>query len=581
MKTSCALLTILTVAVMGTPSAAQTTSESARVDQIAREAAQKFNEARLAGRTETNEQTRPTVPPAPPGARVELTLDNAVERALDRNLDLAVERLSPQTYDFSLAALDATFHPNLVSTFGLRSQTSFTRSQTAGGDILSTDTLTGNNGVQQNLKWGGGSYAVGFNNNRQEQSDLFATRNPVLNSSLTAAISQPLLRNFRTDAVRTQLKITKINQEMSETSLRATVVRTVANVRNAYWDLVFAIQAEEVAQNSLQHATKLVEDNRARVEVGTLAPLDVTQAEAEQATRRQAVAQARATHGTAELALKRLIVNGTEDPYWTANIEPVDRPTYTTETVDVAGAVRRALTSRTDLEQSKKQIQSNDVSIRSLSDAQLPALDLTASYGLAGIGGTQFVRPPGAALGAAPSQVIPSGFSDALSVLSNGRAPTWNFLVNFSYPLGTSPAEAATARARLQQRQTIAQARQLELQVATEVTNAALLVDANRERLQAATAAKELADLRLSAEQSRFEVGLSTNFFVVQAQRDLRDSQNAELRALLDYRRAQVEFERVQEIPSAGTVGITNIQPGSSTAPRANVGGNANFGVVN
>ncbi|HYJ93985.1 MAG TPA: TolC family protein, partial [Vicinamibacterales bacterium] len=438
-----------------------------------------------------------------------------------------------------------------------------------------------NNGVQQNLKWGGGSYAVGFNNNRQEQSDLFATRNPVLNSSLTAAISQPLLRNFRTDAVRTQLKITKINQEMSETSLRATVVRTVANVRNAYWDLVFAIQAEEVAQNSLQLATKLVEDNRARVEVGTLAPLDVTQAEAEQATRRQAVAQARATHGTAELALKRLIVNGTEDPYWTANIEPVDRPTYTTETVDVAGAVRRALTSRTDLEQSKKQIQSNDVSIRSLSDAQLPALDLTASYGLAGIGGTQFVRPPGAALGAAPSQIIPSGFSDALSVLSNGRAPTWNFLVNFSYPLGQSPAEAATARARLQQRQTIAQARQLELQVATEVTNAALLVDANRERLQAATVAKELADLRLSAEQSRFEVGLSTNFFVVQAQRDLRDSQNAELRALLDYRRAQVEFERVQEIPSAGTVGITNIQPGSSTAPRANVGGGGNFGVIN
>ena len=581
MKTSCALLTILTVAVMGTPSAAQTTSESARVDQIAREAAQKFNEARLAGRTETNEQTRPTVPPPPPGVRVELTLDNAVERALDRNLDLAVERLTPQTYDFSLAALDATFHPNLVSTFGLRSQTSFTRSQTAGGDILSTDTLTGNNGVQQNLKWGGGSYAIGFNNNRQEQSDLFATRNPVLNSSLTAAFSQPLLRNFRTDAVRTQLKITKINQEMSETSLRATVVRTVANVRNAYWDLVFAIQAEEVAQNSLQLASKLVEDNRARVEVGTLAPLDVTQAEAEQATRRQAVAQARATHGTAELALKRLIVNGTEDPYWTANIEPVDRPTYTTETVDVASAVRRALTSRTDLEQSKKQIQSNDVSIRSLSDAQLPALDLTASYGLAGIGGTQFVRPPGAALGAAPTQVIPSGFSDALSVLSNGRAPTWNFLVNFSYPLGTSPADAATARARLQQRQTIAQARQLELQVATEVTNAALLVDANRERLQASTSAKELADLRLSAEQSRFEVGLSTNFFVVQAQRDLRDAQNSELRALLDYRRAQVEFERVQEIPSAGTVGITNIQPGNSTAPRANVGGGGNFGVIN
>ena len=373
MKTSCARLTLLALALMGAPAVAQTTPEAARVEQIAREAAQKFAEARSAGRTEAEAQTRPTVPPPPPGVRVELTLDGAVERALDRNLDLAVERLTPQTYDFSLAALDATFHPNFVSNFGLRSQTSFTRSQTAGGDILSTDTLTGNNGITQNLKWGGGSYAVGFNNNRQEQSDLFATRNPVLNTSLTAAFTQPLLRSFRTDATRTQLKITKINQEMSETSLRATIVRTVANVRNAYWDLVFAIQAEEVAQNSLALATKLVEDNRARVEVGTLAPLDVTQAEAEQATRRQAVAQARATHGTAELALKRLIVNGTEDPYWTANIEPVDRPTYSAEVIDVEGAVRRALLSRTDLEQSKKQVQANDVSIRSLSDAQLPA----------------------------------------------------------------------------------------------------------------------------------------------------------------------------------------------------------------
>jgi outer membrane protein TolC len=578
MQNSCVFLTILTTALLAAPAAAQST-DSARIDDIARQAAQKFAEARLAG-NEAEPQTRPTNPPPPPGTRVELTLDAAVERALDRNLDLAVERLNPQTFDFSLAALDATYRPNFVSNFGLRSQTAFTRSQTAGGDILTTDTLTGNNGVTQNVRWGGGSYAVAFNNNRQEQSDLFATRNPVLNTSLTAAFSQPLLRNFRTDATRTQLQITKLNQEMSETELRATVVRTVANVRNAYWDLVFAIQAEEVAQNSLALATSLVEDNRARVEVGTLAPLDVTQAEAEQATRRQAVAQARATRGTAELSLKRLIVNGTEDPYWTATIEPVDRPTYSTEVLDVQGAVRRALTSRTDLEQSRKQLQSNDVSIRSLSDAQLPSLDLTASYGVAGIGGTQFVRPPGSALGAAPTQIIPSGFNDALSLLGQGRAPTWNFFLNFSYPLGTSPAEAATARARVQRQQTLAQSRQLELQIATEVTNAALLVDTNRERLQASTAAKELAQLRLEAEQSRFDVGLSTNFFVVQAQRDLRDAQNAELRALLDYRRAQVDFERVQEIPSANGVSITNILPGGGTAPRANAGGGGggNFG---
>ena len=89
-------------------------------------------------------------------------------------------------------------------------------------------------------------------------------------------------------------------------------------------------------------------------------------------------------------------------------------------------------------------------------------------------------------------------------------------------------------------------------------------------------AALALAERRLEAEQSRFEVGLSTNFFVVQAQRDLRDSQNAQLRALLDYRQSQVAFERVQEIPTAGGPGLTSIQPTSTQAPRASIGGFGN-----
>ncbi len=140
------------------------------------------------------------------------------------------------------------------------------------------------------MKFGGGSYAVAFNNNRQAQSDAFALRNPTLNTTLTASYVQPLLRNFRIDGNRAQLRITQLNREMSETTLRATIVRTLANVRNAYWDLVYAIQAAEVAERSLALASKLVEDNQARVEVGTLAPLDVVQAQAEEANRRQAVA---------------------------------------------------------------------------------------------------------------------------------------------------------------------------------------------------------------------------------------------------------------------------------------------------
>jgi len=555
------------------PAAAQTPrADAVRLDDLAREAARTFATARA-----DMDQTRPTTAPPPPGANVDLTLDEATTRALERNLDIAVERLNPQTFDFSIAALDASYLPTFTSNVGLRSQSQFPRSQTAGADMLVTETFTGNSGIAQNVKWGGGSFAVTFNNNRQKQTDLFATRNPVLNANVNAIYIQPLLRGFRIDGTRAQLQVTRLTQEMSEIGLRGTIVRTLANVRNAYWDLVYAIEAADVAGRSLSLATKLVEDNRSRVEVGAMAPLDVVQAQAEEATRRQVLTTADAARRTAELALKRLIVNGTDDPFWTAAINPVDRPTYTTEALDVAGAVKRALGNRTDLQQSQKQLAANDITLRSLADQRLPALDLTSSYGLAGVGGPQFIRQ---GLGGVIAQTIPSGYSDALRIISDRIAPTWNFALNLSYPIGSSPAEANLERARIQQRQTIAQSRQMELEIATEVTNAALQVESNRERLQAAAAARDLAQRRLDAEQSRFDVGLSTNFFVVQAQRDLRDAQNAELRALLDYRRAQVEFARVQEVPAAGGPGVNTINGGAggTTTPRAATGGGFGFG---
>ena len=555
------------------PAFAQEGGDAARLDAIAREAARQFTEARLAG----SDQTRPTVPAPAPGVETQLTLDEAVARSLERNLDIAVERLNPRTFDFSIAALNATYRPTFNSTVGSRSATSFTTSQTAGGDILVTDTFTGNTGLSQNVPWGGGSVAVNFNNNRIENSNLFATRNPTLNSNLNALYVQPLLRGFRTDSTRSQLVVTRLNQQISEITLRGTIVSTLASVRNAYWDLVYAIQAVEVAQRSLDLATKLVEDNRSRVEVGTMAPIDVVQAQAEEATRRQTLVQARANHRTAELVLKRLIVNGTEDPLWTASLNPVDRPSFTPAALDVETAVRRALGGRTDLEQSRRTLQANDATLKNLVDLTLPALDLTASYGLAGIGGIQFLRSGG--LGGPIIGQTNTSYRGTLDTLLDRSAPTWNVALAFSYPIGTSAASANAARARLQQQQTIAQTKQLELQIATEVTNAALQVQATQERYQAATVARELAEKRLEAEQSKFEVGMSTNFFVVQAQRDLADAQNGELRALLDFRKAQVDFERVQDAPAARSTGITAITGGAAGGTRTGAtGGTGTFG---
>jgi len=533
-------------------------SDDARLAELARDAARQFEAARAEG-----PQTRPTVPITAPGPNIELTLDEATARALERNLDLAVERLNPMIQDTNLERIHAVYRPTVTSQVGHLARVQPPTSQLNGGTIVQNDTSTYNAGINQALKWGGGDFAFTFNNNKQVTSNVFANFNPTFNNSFSATLSQPLLRDFRIDGTRQQLKVTLINREISDVQLRGTLATTVANVRNAYWELVFSMQAVDVAKGSLDLAEKLVQDNKARVEVGTMAPLDVVQSDAEAATRRQAVAQAEAARGTAEIALKRLIVNGTDDPVWRATITPVDRPEFRSEPLDVETAVRKALVSRTDLEQARKTLDSNDITMKFLKNQTMPALDAVANYGASGLGGTQFVRN-GTGLGSQIISTIPGGYGDAWRTLTGRDYPTWNFALNFSYPLGGSQADAVYARSRIQRNQTAAQLKALELQVATDVTNAALIVESSLKSYEAATVARSLAETRLSAEQSRFEVGLSTNFFVVQAQRDLATAQNSELRALLNYRKAVVDYGRVQEAPATRGPGITAVTAGAT-----------------
>ena len=187
---------------------------------------------------------------------------------------------------------------------------------------------------------------------------------------------------------------------------------------------------------------------------------------------------------------------------------------------------------------------------------RLPSLDLTASYQLQGQGGTRFVR---SGLGGAVLTEVPGGINDAFDQLVDANYPVWTVQLNVSYPIGPSAADAAYARAQLQTQQVQAQLRQLELQVATEVTNAVIQIRAISRRIEAATAARELAEEQLAAEQSRFEAGLSTNFFVVQAQRDLSAAQDTELRAILDQQKALIELDRVQRT-SLSQAGIQIVQ---------------------
>lgn len=299
-----------------------------------------------------------------------------------------------------------------------------------------------------------------------------------------------------------------------------------------------------------------------------MAPIDVVQAQSQAATARQNLATAQQTKQTTELVLKRLIVNGTEDPNWNAQLNPTDRPDFRPEAIDVAAAVRRALSERTDYDIARKNLQSNDVTLKFLQEQLKPQADFLGTYGVVGVGGTQFITTGGNGVNRVVTGTVPGGYSDALSSLLNARYPRWTAQVNFSYPLGVSAQEANVARARVQVNQVNAQLKQIELQIATDVTNAAVTAQTSAERVQAAQAARELAQKQLEAEQSKFEVGMSTNYNVIQSQRDLVTAQNNELQAVLNYRKALVELERLQQT-TLQSLSITLVNAGGGAGATA------------
>lgn len=490
------------------------------------------------------------------GPQIELTLEEAIARSLERNLDLAVERLNPQVFDLNLAQQLSAYRPSVNSSLSNSSRTNPSSTQLDGGNSVISDTATFNSGWTQAVPWGGGNYQVNLNNNRSSSTNFFASFNPSYRSSFQASYTQPLLRGFKIDTTRQEIRVTRINRDIADIDLSQTVTNTVSSVRNAYWELVYASQTVAVQQQALELAEALIRDNEARVEIGTLAPIDVVQARSEAAARRQTLAQAEQTLATAELTLKQLIVGGTDDEYWGATLIPVDRPDLDIEPINLEEALRRALNERTDLARSRRQLDINNVNLSAMRNNTLPAVDLVGTYQLQGQGGTRYLR---SGLGGTVTRQIPGGIGDAFDQLFDVDFPVWTVQVNVSYPLGQSAADAAYARAQLQTQQVQAQLRQLELQVATEVTNAVVQIDAIDRRIEAATAARELAEEQQAAEQSRFEAGLSTNYFVVQAQRDLATAQDTELRAILDQQKALIELDRVQRT-SLSQAGISIVQ---------------------
>lgn len=492
----------------------------------------------------------PAVQPAAVGPSLAVTADEAVRMALQNNLGLEAERLGPQISAFGVAQARAAYAPNLFSTMTRSSSAAPPSNFLIGTGSVITDTaIRSNSGVRQFVPWGGGAYSVSFNASRSTTTG-FSSFNPSLRSNLDATYTQPLLRNFKIDGFRQQLALSRNDAQIADIDLRQRVAQISRSVRSAYYDLVGAISGLQVAQQSLDLARESLKNNQRRVEVGTMAPIDITEAEAEVASNEEAVILAEAQIRRAEDALRTLVMSPSRPDFWTTRLEPAEQPTLTPQPVDVEAAVSNALANRTDLAAFRKRMESTDVTIEYAKNQKLPAVDLQANYGVVGLGGTQFQFGQGF-----PPPILSQSqrsFGDVLRDVFGNEFRTWSLLVTVGYPIGTSAADAALAATRLQRQQQQTTLRELEVQVAFSVREAGRQVSTSLQRVQSTRKARELAVQRMQAEEKRLAVGLSDTFRVFQAQRDLTRARRAELQAIIDYNRALVDFDVVQTVPIGG-----------------------------
>lgn len=505
--------------------------------------------SRAAAATAWAAQQPAQVSPAGPVTR--LTVDEAVAMALDANLGIKAERLSPQIQDLAVAQARAVWAPNFFSSLTRNDYSSPPDSFLAGSAPTITDESFGNaTGVNQLLPWYGGRYSAQWSASRRETT-AFTSFNPTLRSRLDFQFTQPLVRDFRIDGNRLQVWTSQNLRSIADLALRQSIVSTTRAVRNAYWDLVYAIANLNVAQQSLDLARQQLKDNRTRVEVGTMASIDIVEAEAEVARNEESEIIAEQAIKRAQDQLRVLILNPDQPDFWAVVLEPAEAPELKPQPIDADAAVRNALDGRTDLMTARTELDNTRLNQRFYHNQGLPTVDLSFSYGVVGLGGTQYVFGQG---GFPPPIVgqAKRSFGSVLGDVFTSDYASWSIGVTLGYPLGTSAAEAGLAGARLQQTQGETSLKNLEMLVATTVRDTARQVQTNLKRVEVTEKARELAEKRLEAEQKKFAVGLSTTFQVFQAQRDLSFARNSELRAIIDYNKSLVDFEAVQQAPLGG-----------------------------
>jgi outer membrane protein len=459
------------------------------------------------------------------------------------------------------------FDPTLTGTLQLeRANFPLSNTVTTGVPTLQQNTGTANFSYNQGF-WTGTALSVGFNNSRQTTNNLFTTLNPTLNSNFRATLRQRLLQGFGIGNQTRFIRIAKNNLQISDEAFRNQIIATVSQIQNIYWDLVNAYEDVKVKERSLALAEKTLSDNKKQVEIGTLAPIEIVRAESEVATRNQDLIIARTNLQLQQTLMKNAVSRSLNDATLAAlPVVPTDvmqMGSVQEESRPVEELITEALANRPDIRQSRIDLTNRDISKKAAKNALLPELDIFGFYGGAGLGGDRTSLSP---CGAAGQPNCNISYGGTFGQLFDSSAPDKGAGISLTIPIRNRSAQAVQARSELEYRQAQLRLQQQQNTINIEVRNAAFALAQNRARVDAAVKGRELARQSLDAEQKRYSLGASTNFQVLQAQRDLAQAESTLVSATSAYEKSRVELDRVTaRTLDRNNISMTDAKAGSVT----------------
>jgi outer membrane protein TolC len=482
------------------------------------------------------------------GAERPLTLDEAIGYALEKNESIFIARESAASAEVATSGARGVYNP-LFELNGFWRETkqpvnSAFSGAPAGQGAPTTESLEGGAIVSQYLPTGGTVWARALTG-RGETNGTFDLLSPSYQTRVGVELRQPLLRDRGMDDERASIRVADAERKRSAAELQVEITETVTAVERAYWDLAAVRAAVRVGEEAVRLAEEQLEETQARVESGAAPETEIAQPRAELERRRGELLGARELASRADTRLKLLMLSDTDADLWQESFAPeVDRDPEIVP-VDRGAEMERALASRPELEAARAVIERREAERKFTHSGTRPALDAVVSYDRFGISGS---GNPNATDAQGNPVVVPTTYvgdwGRSWSMLGDEDFDDVRAGLVFSFPLGNDAAQAADAIAKHAQRQAEAEMTLARKNVRADVLNAVAALETAGQRIEAARAGREAAEIQLSAEKDRYDAGLSTNFLVLTRQNDLSSARLDEIEANLDYRVARTELAR-------------------------------------